>query len=200
MQHPVRRLGALLLAVAATAVPAAPASAAGTGCDTREVSQPFKRWLDPFYYVQAPNGDFEAGLSGWSARGGAVSVAGNESWHVAGVADAKSVKLPAGASITSPSFCAGLTYPTVRLFSKGGGGLLSLATLQVEVLYTDNAGLLRSTGLGLALSSSGWQPSLPMLTLSGLPLLTGSQLALRITARGGTFYVDDVFIDPYNRH
>jgi hypothetical protein len=193
----LRRAGAGLLALAMFGAISAPASAAG--CDGREVSQPFKRWLDHALYVQAPGGDFEDGLGGWSSAGGSV-VAGNETWRVAGADDAWSLRLPAGASVTSPRFCAGLAYPTVRLFSKGGGSLLGLSRLNIEVLYTDDAGLLRSTGLGLVLPTSGWQPTLPALTLAGLPLLTGSELAIRLTAVGGTFQVDDVFVDPFSRH
>jgi hypothetical protein len=87
----------------------------------------------------------------------------------------------------------------VRLFYKGGG-LPLLTNLKVEVVYTDNRSLLRSFGLGALLPAPSWSPSLPMLTLSGLPLLTGSELALRITAAGTSYTVDDVYVDPYSRH
>jgi hypothetical protein len=198
MQPTLRRLGAGLLAVCAFGALSAPAlAAAPTACDGRALSQPFAPWLDYAWYVQAPGGDFENGLDGWAVSGGAKAVAGNEPWRVAGAGDSRSVSLPSGASVTSPSFCAGLAYPMVRLFSKGGS---LLSRLKVEAVYTDASGLLRSTALGLVLPSSTWQPSLPVLTLSGLPILTGTELAIRITAAGGTFEVDDVFVDPYSRH
>jgi hypothetical protein len=200
LKNKLRRFGVALLSLSALGVLAAAPAQASTDvvCDGSPASQPFKRWLDPFWYVQVPNGGFENGTAGWKLTGGASSAAGNETWRVAGAADSRSLYLPRGASATSPSFCAGLTYPTIRLFTKGGG-LPLLSSVRVEAVYTDRGGLLRSTALGLTLPSKSWMPSLPALTLSGLPLLTGSTLAVRLTAVGGSFHVDDVFVDPYSR-
>jgi len=72
-----------------------------------------------------------------------------------------------------------------------------LPLLSVSILYTGQDGLLRSLPLGLAVPTGSWQPSLPMLTLSGLPLLTGSRLGLRIIAIGGPIAIDDVYVDPF---
>lgn len=193
----LRRRRALGLATLTATLAMTASAPAATSCEGRAVSKPFARWLDPFSYVLAPGGDFESGLGGWTVSGGASVVGGNEPWKVGGSDHASSLSLPRGASATSPTFCAGLGYPTVRLFSKGGG-LLSL--VRMDVLYKDGRGLLRSQSLGLVLPSGSWQPSLPMLTLAGLPLLTGSELALRLTAVGGSFSVDDVYVDPFSRH
>jgi hypothetical protein len=32
-----------------------------------------------------------------------------------------------------------------------------------------------------------------------LPLLTGSEMAVRLTAISGSFTVDDVYVDPYGK-
>jgi hypothetical protein len=189
---------ACLALLTATLSPAS-APAATVTCVERPSTQIFSRWLDPFFYEQIPGGGFESGLTGWTTGGGAQLVTDNEPWKVAGADDSRALSLPKGATATSPAFCAGLGYPTVRLFSKGGG-LPVLTSLKVEVLYTDPNKILRSFGLVPVLPSAGWQPSLPMLTLSGLPLLTGSTLAIRITAVGAAFRVDDVYVDPYQRH
>ena len=187
-------MGIVATAIASASL-AGPASAAGSCSDAK--TQPFKPWLDYASYSLVPGGRFEAGDPTWQL-GGARVVSGNEPWRVSGSADSSSLSIPAGTSVTSPSFCGGLGYPTVRLFSKSSFALVSL--LRVEVLYTDGSGLLRSSPLGTVLPSASWQPSLPVLTLSGLPLLTGSTLALRLTAVGATFTVDDVYVDPYSRN
>ena len=192
-----RRLTAILLVAAASVLGTAGSASAATTCDPGALTKPFAPWLDYFNYAQVPGGRFETGLTGWTLKGGAKVVSGNEPWRVAGTADSRSLLLPAGASVTTPKFCGGLGYPTVRLFSKGGK---LLTNLRVEVLYTDASGLLRSSSLGLVLPSATWQPTLPMVTLSGLPLLTGSSMALRLTAVGASYTVDDLFVDPYSRN
>lgn len=187
-----RRCAAPLLAgLLASLVLASSASAAACPAAT---SQPFARWLDFSYYALVPGGSFEAGGPSWSLEGASV-VAGNESFDASGPG-VRSLSVPSGASATSPSFCGGLDRPSVRLFAKGGG-LLGL--LNVTVLYTDG-GVLRSQPLGLVTASGAWRPSLPLLTLSGLPVLTGKELAVRVTAIGGSFTIDDVFVDPWGRH
>ena len=191
-----RRAAGIALAVAVSALALAPGAQAAVSCDGRELSKPFAPWLDYADYVIAPGGDFESGAAGWKLSGGAAVVSGNEPWRVGGAGHERSLSLPRGASATSPSFCAGLDYPTIRIFSKGGG-LLGL--IAVDVVYTDGVGLLRSQSLGLVLPSGSWRPSLPMLTLSGLPLLTGSELSLRFRAVGGSFTIDDVYVDPRSR-
>jgi hypothetical protein len=175
-----RRALALATALFAFAAPAAHAACEGP------TSKPFSRYLDFADYVPVPGGDFEGG-DAWSLNG--ASVVSSSGDH--------SLSIPRGASATSPAFCGGVDHPTVRLFAKGGG-LLGL--MQVTVNYTDGAGLLRSQPLGLVLPSLNWQPSLPLLTLSGLPLLTGSQLSVTLTAISGNFQVDDVYVDPWMRH
>jgi hypothetical protein len=191
----------LLTALAAlvTAAPATASAASTTGCDQASSRQVFARWLDPMFYVPVPGGSFESGAPAWTLARGAAVVSGSEPWSVAG-AGSRSLRLPQGASATSPVFCAGLAYPTVRYFSRGAGllGLLNVAL--VEVLYRDSAGLLRSAPLPNPGLGSAWAPTLPLPTLSGLPLLTGSKISLRITAILGEARVDDVYVDPFSRH
>lgn len=191
-----RRTVTTLIALVTTLTLASSAHGA-VSCDGRALSQPFLPWLDPAAYVLVPGGDFEGAAHGWTLAGGAATAPGNEPFRVSGADDARSLSLPRGASATSPSFCAGLGYPTIRLFSKGGG---LLGTISVAVVYRDAAGVLRSQSLGAVLRSGAWQPSLPLLTLAGLPLLTSDTLQLRLTAVGGSFSVDDVYVDPWGRH
>jgi hypothetical protein len=166
------------------------------------LSQPFLPWLDPAYYAFAPNGGFEAGLGGWTSSGNARVVAGNESYAVHGAADRYSLALPAGASATSPSTCIGTLSPTARLFVRNTGSLLS--TLRVDVLYTTALGIRSSAPVGLVIGSGSWQPTLPLPLLAnvtGLPVLSAgsTQIALRFTplGLGGSWQLDDLYIDPY---
>jgi hypothetical protein len=191
---------ALLCALAATSLVAlaAPAAQAATEpCDPGVLSQPFASWADLSSYAAVPGGTFEAGAPGWTLSSGASLVADNDPWHVSG-AGGTALSLRAGASATSPSFCGGLAYPTVRLFAKGPSGLLP-AIVSVDILYTGGDSLVHALPLGLVVAGHSWEPSLPMLTLSGLPLVTGSRLALRITAILGPVSLDDVYVDPYRR-
>lgn len=179
------RAFALAASLFALAAPAAQAACDGA------TSKPFTRWLDYFDYTAVPGGDFEGGIT-WSLTGASV-VAGNESFNVSG-SGSHSLSLPRGASATSPAFCGGVTSPTVRLFATGGG-LLGL--LNVTVNFTDSSGLLHSQALGTVLPSGSWKPSLPLLSLSGIPAVTGSTMTLTLTAVGGAFNVDDVYVDPW---
>jgi hypothetical protein len=188
----------LLAALAALAAAAIlPATASASGCADQEFSKPFARWLDPFNYTLVPGGTFEPGAAAWTLKGGARVVSGNETWAVSGPGS-HALSLPAGASATSPSFCAGLAYPTFRAFTRGTGLLLNVAV--VEVLYRDNAGILRAAPLPNLSLTRSWAPTLPLPTLSGLPILTGSELALRITSVLGGTQVDDVYVDPWSRY
>jgi hypothetical protein len=203
----VRRLAAILLTAAAAVVPASSAQAgvlveSATSCSSETLSQPFARWLDPARYTLVPGGAFEAGQPAWSVAGGASVVSGNETYFVHGAADSRSLRLPAGASATSPAMCVGLGEPTLRFFGKlSGGGLLS--SLRVEALVEDQLGLVKSVPL-IVLGGGGasWSPTLPSLVVANLlPLLPGATtpVAFRFTPVGaGTWSVDDVYVDPWS--
>jgi hypothetical protein len=165
------------------------------------LSRPFLPWLDPANYALAPNGGFEDG-GGWSASGGARVVSGNESYAVRDSTDGYSLSLPPGGSATSPSICIGTLSPTARLFVRNTGSMSS--TLRVEVLYRTALGIPGSALVGVVLGSSSWQPTaqLPLLAnVTGLPLLTGGStpISLRFTAQGagGSWQIDDLYVDPY---
>jgi hypothetical protein len=166
------------------------------------LTQPFLPWLDPANYAFAPNGGLENGLTGWSSSGGARVVAGNESYAVHDAGDGSSLSLPAGASVTTPSICIGTLSPTARLFVRNAGSPLS--TVRVDVLYTTALGLHSSALVGLLGASSSWKPTLQLplfANVTALPLLTGdsTQIALRFTTQGlgGSWQLDDVYVDPY---
>jgi hypothetical protein len=167
-------------------------------CTDPASSTPFALWNDTAAYVPAPGGSFENGLTGWTTIGAVNLTSDNEPWKVTGNAtDATSVTLGPGATIASGGFCGGADHPTLRLFTRAKIG--SLATGAVTVRYTGQDGLLYALPLGVIVAGSSWQPSAVTLTLSGLPLLTGTRLGVSITALTGSLAVDDLYVDPIRR-
>ena len=203
-----RRLALALSLVAALAGVGAQSAAAGPlvssagDCADQALSRPFLPWLDVMRYTLVPGGGFEQGRSGWKLRDGAEIVAGNEPHRVRSPHDTRSLALPAGSSATSPTMCVGLLHPTLRLFTKNDGPLLS--TLRVTVLFEDADGNVRRLPVGVVASGSRWSPSLPLPVIANLlPLLPGEMtpVAFKFTAgeAGGDWRVDDVYVDPMRR-
>jgi hypothetical protein len=198
---------AVLLATAVAAVlPAASAQAAlieTDPCDDAVLRQAFSRWGDGAWYKLAPGGDMERGLTGFRVSGGATTVADSEPWGVTGRVGTRALKLPQGASVTLPPTCVNAGNPTFRFFSRSSGGLLGLLPLlKVDVVY--GSGLLKSIPVvaGTALPSAKWGPSLPALTSSilGATVAGGeAPVSIRFTAALGTWYIDDVLVDPFRR-
>lgn len=189
--------GAVLGAASALALGAsAPASAGLIGCSGQQFATPFLPWLDAMPYTFVSNGGFESGSTGWRLSGGATVVTGNEPFDVHGDADARSLALPKGASATSPAICVGLGSPTMRFFSTGAPG----ASLKVEVLYPSLFGTASAPVL-LAPGGGAWAPSLPLAFLGNILSLTSLQgttanVQFRFTASGGSFAIDDLYVDP----
>lgn len=161
-------------------------------------SKPFSPWRDPAEYVEAPGGSFESGVANaWDLAGGVSFANENEPWRVSGRAsDSRSVVLGSGGSITSAPLCAGIAYPTLRFFARSPkGSALALVTAR----YTGPDGLLAALPLGVVTAGSSWAPTSVSLTASGLPLVTGANLSIRIAPVLGSLQVDDVYVDPIRR-
>jgi hypothetical protein len=189
-------------AFAAAAALASPAQAgvlttSATDCAVPELTQPFARWGDRSQYKLVENGAFETGTAGWKLSGGAKVVSGNASQHAHGAGDANSLLLPAGSSATTPPVCVGLAEPTLRYFAKRNSGLLSTLTVWVEVQL--QLGVWVTLPIGVDLGGN-WHPSLPHLVIANLlPLLPPDQTAVRFKFApllGGSWQVDDVYVDP----
>jgi hypothetical protein len=196
----------LILAVLGLALGAQTASAgtftdSATSCTGQALTRPFLPWLDLAKYMFAPNGGLEQSGS-WQLAGGARVVRGNETFSVHGATDAYSLALPAGSSAVTRPMCVGLGDPTLRLFARNGGSLLS--TLRVDVLFEGPLGGVQSLPVGLVVAGSRWQPTLPIAFLTNI---TGSVLsrdgttavAFRFTPMGigGAWQIDDVYVDPF---
>ncbi|MFN8223160.1 MAG: hypothetical protein U0R50_07975 [Gaiellales bacterium] len=202
--------GATVLALVVASV-ATPAALAGYGnvapskpaAATRvapscgySVSQVFAPFGDAAWYFLAPGGDAESAR--WTLAGGAtvlpgVGVLGFGS-HV--------YALRSGASVTSPAFCLGFDSPTMRFSYRDPG--VSGATLSVEAIWANQSGSpvtvtiarIRSGAPGLHLAD----PSFLLANLDALVGSTGTTtMQLRFAASGGSWQVDDVYVDPYKR-
>jgi len=194
-----------VLTVAATAFAAPPAhggplAESAVSCDSYVLEQPFLQFLDPFEYVLAPKGTFERGASGWTLTGRARVVSGNETYYVHGSGERRSLSLRPGSSATSPAMCAGLEYPTLRMFAVNRRSALS--TLQVEVLFEDALGEVQSLPIALLTASRSWEPTVPMPVVANLlPLLPENRtaIAFRFSPQDavGDWRIDDVYVDPY---
>jgi hypothetical protein len=198
----------IAMAVCSVAAIAAPAANAGLlvstaeSCDTQQFSNPFSRWGDGADYTPVPGGDFEVGSKGWTLSGGAKLVSGNETYKVGGSTDARSLQIPAGGVATSPAMCVGLTEPTIRWFQKQSSLLGLTGAMTVSVLTETSLGLVVETPVGAGLLNTSWSPSLTGVILTNLlPLLPDNKtaVAFRFRAVTGTWTVDDVYVDPYQR-
>jgi hypothetical protein len=191
-------VGALPLAVFAPAANAGLLVKSATNCPQQALERPFLRWLDPASYVLTPQGTLES-TTGWTLSR-ASRVAGNEPFFVHGAGEKYSLSLPAGSSATTPTQCVGLGHPTLRLFARNTGSVLSL--LKVEVLVEDNLGLVKSLPIGALPGTSSWAPTLPMPVIANLlPLLPGNLTPVRFrftpVGLGGAWQIDDVYVDPF---
>jgi hypothetical protein len=198
----------LLAATAAVAVAmafAAPASAGiltapESNCGDETLTQPFAQFGDRANYKLVTNGSFETGTAGWTLRGGAKVVSGNEPWKVGGSNHAKSLVLPAGSTAISPVSCVGLAEPTLRLFvKKNRAPLLGISTLAVSVYVKTSLGLTVPVPVGVVLANGQWKATPSMLIVANLlPLLPGDRtpVAFQFTPVLGDWQIDDVYVDP----
>lgn len=205
--HMDRRLRTTLisasLAVVALAA-GAPSASAGLlvesagDCPTLTSSQVFAPWGDRAHYTLAPGGSFEEGEPEWDLSDRASIVEDNEPWQLNGAGDSRSLRLPPGATATSPVMCVGIEHPTVRLFSKNNRALLS--TMSVEVIFETSLGLKATLPFGVLLPHGQWKPSPRFLMVANLlPLLPGEKTPVQFRVRSvglGTWSVDDFYVDP----
>jgi len=195
----VRFAGAVVVALLAVTAFASSAQA----CSYSGARQVFSHWSDPRSYVLAPDGGFENGGSGWSLRGGATVVQGNESYNLNNAGDSKSLSLPQGSSAVSPPICMSIDTPVFRLLARNSGD--PSAQLRVEAVYS-LLGLLHTDVIETVRAGPSWEPTQPISTVLGLSTIVGTIIPSSIEIRiipldnGGAWQIDDVFVDPFSRH
>ena len=194
-------LAAALLVLGAGSAHASLTVDTSANCSDYDYSQVFLPWGDPANYTPAPGGDFERGIGRWSLVGASRDTSDNEPFHVGSATDHSSLSLPNGSVALSPGMCSGLGEPTARVFFKQTDGLPG-ATLQVDVLFDDVNGTTQAQTIAELGAIPSWTLSPQMLVMSNLlPVIGGggSVVAFRFTAIGGSFQVDDLYVDPWHR-
>jgi len=199
-------LRSLVAASAALIAIIAPASAqagvlvsSATNCDDQTLSQPFLPWADVASYTLDPGGSFEAGSPPWS-RDNAQVVSGNEPFAVTSGGDSRALAIANGGSATSRALCVGIEHPDIRFFAQASS---PGAALSVEVLFEDAFGNVQSLPIGSLTGNTGWSLTAPYPVVANLlPLLPGDHTAVsfRFSASGGSFRIDDVYVDPYRSY
>ncbi len=179
-------VGAALLTVLIPAV--ANACTVSTGG-----TQVFESVGDLSNYTLVQGGSFEAGAPGWSLRGAAVSAGG--------ASGSRSLTITPNGSAVSPPVCVSAATPSFRFVERRASG--TWAQMNVNVLWTDAQGVAHSTTAGSVSGMTSWTASPVMLLGAMLPLQSGSTLSVRLqflpAQYGGSWAIDDVYVDPYSR-
>ena len=199
----MRSFVALAAAAFAALAVATPAQAgllvkSAKNCDDPASAQVFQPWLDPMNYVPAPGAHAES-AAGWTLKGGARVVAGNEPWKVGGRVTPRRSLIPSGRA-RRPARCASASG-TRRCGSSRSRTAACSSTLLVEVVFEGLGGALKSLPIGVVVGGTQWQPTLPYPVLASLlPLLPGQMtpVQFRFTPLlGGSWQIDDVYVDPW---
>lgn len=157
-------------------------------------SQVFSQFGDFSWYYPVPNQGFESGKTGWTLSGSTSVVSDNEPWKVSG-SGSHALTIGSGGTATSAPTCISILAPHVRLFADGRA---ATGALQVQVQFrglTGNLLGLLNYGSFKPGSYGAWRPSDQVSSLLGLPLLTSS-VQVKFTSLGGTWRIDDLYVDP----
>jgi hypothetical protein len=181
----------VLLAAAAAVLTIAVGSAQAmigpaANCEPSAVTAPFAALGDSTPYELVPGGDFQGTLGGWTVE------------HGAALANSGGLSLPARGVATSPPACVNVIHPSVRFYTQSS---TPGTTVEVSAVLRTRAGTV-AIPLGDVTPTADPAPSQP-LTLR-VPLFGavsgGVLLGLRFEARGGTAWIDDVYVDPWRSH
>jgi len=195
---------AVVTVVAVTAFATQAPAAKAAGCAYGSMSQAFMPWADISNYFLAPGANFENGLGGWTATGGAAVVSGNEPYNV-GASGSHSLALPTtAASATTPVFCVSVDAPTFRVFVKNNGlnGMYD-GQLAVYLNYQGANGRPQTVKIaGLKTNNRNWNLTAPISFLQYLstPLATSGYANISFTFvpndNHGSWQIDDMYVDP----
>jgi hypothetical protein len=173
-----------------------------SACPTNPLVQPFQKWNDTGSYFMGPGGEFEGTLTGWTAKGSAKIVSGNEPYYVNSATNRYSVSLASGSSITSPSVCVTTSTPDLRLFVRNTGA--TSGKLNVNMTYTNKSGKPTTVTVATLTGNSTWSLSPAINFLQSVTPLTNGAAQTWVTfsfaASGSTWQVDDFYVDPMKGH
>jgi hypothetical protein len=186
-----RGVVAAIGALAALAGPVAGASAAGATAPAAScpLSQPFAYLGDTSYYTLSGNGSLEQGSGNWVFNSGAKIANGDDPFALTTGKDDHALSLPAGSSAYNLVTCQIGLQPPLRFAAVNTGD--QSATLQVDAL-SGNPTAPTATPIAVVPSTSTWQVVQP------IPFVVPvGALGFRFTPIGGSWKIDDVYVDPY---
>lgn len=202
-------LTVLVAVLASTAVFLGTAStASAAGCGYPEMSPVFWHWADVSNYFLAPGANFENGLGGWTASGGASVVSGNEPYSVGGEGS-HSLALPTtSATATTPVFCVSLDAPTFRVFVKNNGNLgMYDGQLAVYLNFQNTNGKWQTVKIAaVKMNNTHWNLTLPISFIQYIstPLTHYGYANVSFTFQPndnhGNWQIDDMYVDPCKSH
>jgi hypothetical protein len=155
---------------------------------------------DSAYYSLLQSGSFESGATGWTLHGASVA-SGNQTTGI-GAGGSHSLAIPASGEALSPAFCVGTEYPSYRFFARRTSG--TWGVLNAILRWKDSSGVTHETTTAAVQSGTSWTAT-PVLALgTTLPLWqSGETLTVQVLFRpersGGSWAIDDVYIDPYRK-
>jgi hypothetical protein len=201
--RPKQVRNALAAALGAAALTLAAVPAAEAACTATPTTKAFASFGDNADYSLAPGGAFESGSPGWSLSGAAV-VNGNQNVKRYRSSDSKSLAVNATGKAVSPWFCAGIEHPSFRLYARRTSG--SWGVLNIKLRAKSPNGVVNETVVGsLSAGDSAWRPT-PSIALSTVLWMwngsqsTSVQLVFDPEDYGGSWAIDDVYIDPYSKN
>jgi hypothetical protein len=165
--------------------------------------QPFLAWGDTTQYLLGAGGNFEGSMSGWTLRGSAAVVPGNESYYVGAPTDSHSLALPTTASsVTTPMWCVTADTPLLRLFVRNNG--LNGHTdgqLAFYLNFTGANGKLQTVKIAAVKGTTSWAPSpqIPFIQYLSQPLQSGYtyvSFTVKPNDNHGSWQIDDFYDDP----
>ena len=193
----------LAAALGAAALTFAVVPAANAACVATPTTKAFAAFGDNADYSLAPGGAFETGSHGWSLSGASV-VNGNQSANRYRTSDTKSLALNATGKAVSPWFCAGIEHPSFRLYARRTSG--SWGVLNIKLRAKSPNGVVNETVVGsVSAGDTVWRPTAPIALSTVLWMWNGNQstsvqLVFDPEDYGGSWAIDDVYIDPYSKN
>ena len=190
----IRRIAATVFG-AAVMVGAAPAIASAA-CPTSPATAALASYGNSSAYTLLTGASFASGAPGWTLSNAAVT---NESGVSSGT---HSLVIQPNGTAISPSLCVSSEYPSFRFFAREVGGANPLSSLTVSLRWAVLGFLPVTTQVGTLKPGTAWTLT-PVLKLAkALPLLLSQTLTVSVefqSSLGGTWAIDDVYIDPYSR-
>jgi hypothetical protein len=184
-------------AVLVGAAPAIASASAGAGCPTSASTTALASYGDSSAYTLLTGGSFESGAPGWTLSNAAVTSGSGTDGSL------HSLVIQPNGSAVSPSLCVSTEYPSFRFFAREVSGANPLSSLNVSLRWTVLGFLPVTTTVATLKPGTAWTLT-PVLALAkALPLLAATQtLTVSVEFQsnfGGTWAIDDVYIDPYSR-